>query len=86
MNKKTLNILFEKASNDKAPVVEITNSVISIISSNELKPQWLWDKPLMWIAAFSSAVAVPVVILAVVLHNAWIGPLFELSQAVSWAI
>ena len=85
-----MNTLFEKlthkARNENIPKVDIASRTISYISSNEIQTQWFWDKPLMWVAALSSAVAVPVVIIAILLHNVWIEPLHEISQIISWAI
>jgi hypothetical protein len=81
-----LNILFEKAGREKSPKVNVADNVIAIISANEKQTEWFRNKPLMWIAALSSAVAVPFVITAFVLHNLWIGPLFEISQVISWVM
>ena len=81
-----LNILFEKVRAEKSPKVDVADSVIAIITANEKEPEWFRDKPLMWIAALSSAVAVPFVVTAFVLNNLWIGPLFEISQVISWVM
>jgi hypothetical protein len=84
--KNTFEILCEKARKEDPPKVDVTERVIAIIAANEIQTDWFWDRPLMWVAAFSSAVAVPIVVLAIMLHNLWVGPLFEISQAISWVL
>lgn len=78
--------LCEKARGEEPPKVDIAKRTIAVISANEMRKDWFWDRPLMWVAALSSAVAVPVAVLAITLHNVWIGPLFEISQAISWVM
>jgi hypothetical protein len=84
--KNLFNTLCAKARTEDVPKVNIADRTIAFITSNELQTQWFWDKPLMWVAALSSAIAVPVVIMAILLHNFWIEPLFEISQVISWAM
>ncbi len=85
-----MNNIFEKlceiARKENPPKVDVSERVIAFISANEIQADWFWDRPLMWIAALSSAIAVPVVVMAVLLHNMWIEPLFEISQAISWVM
>ena len=84
--KNLFNILCDKAKNEEVPKVDVSERAIAIIGASEMRTDWFWDRPLMWVAALSSAAAVPVVIMAIMLHNMWIGPLFEISQAISWAM
>ena len=79
-------ILCERARGEKPPKVDIAERTIAVVAANEMRKDWFWDRPLMWVAALSSAVAVPVVVLAITLHNMWISPLFEISQAISWVM
>ena len=78
--------LFEKARGDKPPKVDVADRVISIITATEKKPELFWDKPLMWIAALSTAAAIPFAMLAFFINNIKVGPLFEISQAISWVM
>ena len=78
--------LCEKAAMDKPSRIDVAGKVIAVIKANEVKTDWFWDRPLMWIATLSSAIAIPFVIMAIMLHNMWIGPLFEISQVISWAM
>ncbi|MEJ2649031.1 MAG: hypothetical protein P8016_11565 [Sedimentisphaerales bacterium] len=84
--KNLFDILCERARNEDSPQVNVADKTLAIISASEIRTDWFWDRPLMWVAALSSATAVPVVIMAILLHNMWVGPLFEISQAVSWAM
>ena len=84
--KNLFDILCERARNEDSPKVNVADKTLAIISASEIRTDWFWDRPLMWVAALSSATAVPVVIMAILLHNMWVGPLFEISQAVSWAM
>jgi hypothetical protein len=84
--KNLFNTLCEKARTEDIPKVDVADKTMAFIESNEIRTQWFWDRPLMWVAALSSAVAVPVVIMAILLHNIWAEPLYEISQAVSWAM
>ncbi len=75
------------ARSEAPPRVDVAGRVIAILSAESGRSAGLdraSDKPLMWLAAFSSAVAVPAAVLAVIAYNNWVGPLFELSQAISW--
>jgi hypothetical protein len=84
--KNLFNILCERAQSESPPRVYVAEKAIAVIAASEIRTDWFWDRPLMWVAALSSAAAVPVVIMAILLHNLWIGPLFEISQAISWAM
>lgn len=84
--KNLFDILCEKAGSENPPHVNVAEKAIALITASEMRTDWFWDKPLMWVAALSSAAAIPLVIMAIMLHNMWVGPLFEISQAVSWAM
>lgn len=84
--KSFFEILCEKAGKEKAPKVNIAGKTIAFIEANEINTGWFWDRPLMWVAAFSSAAAVPLVVIAFLFHNVWTEPLYEISQAISWVM
>jgi hypothetical protein len=85
-SKNFFNTLVARASEDKPPQVNIADRVIAALTAKDQRLDWIWDRPLMWIAGLSSAIAVPVVTAAVYLHNIWIGPLYEISKAISWVM
>lgn len=84
--KNLFDALCARARTEDIPKVDVADTTMAFIESSELQAQWFWDKPLMWVAALSSAIAVPVVITAFLLHNIWEEPLYEISQVISWAI
>ena len=84
--KNLFETLCEKARSEDAPQVNIADRTIAFIKANEIQTEWFWDRPLMWVAALSSAAAVLIVIAAVLLHNMGIEPLYEISQAISWVM
>ena len=86
MKNNLFNTLVENAQKEATPQVYVADRVISTLVNEGKKLELYESKFLMFIAALSSAVAVPVALLAVLLHNLWIGPLFEISQAISWVI
>lgn len=85
-NKTIFESLAARARSEEAPRVNVAGSVIAILSAEEMRFEPVSDKLLMWLAAFSSAVAVPVVVAAVFVYQAWTDPLLELSQAISWVM
>ena len=86
MKNNLFNTLVENAQKEAIPQVYVADKVISTLVNEGKKFELYESKFLMFIAAISSAVAVPVALLAVFLHNFWIGPLFEISRAISWVI
>ena len=86
MKNNCFNMLVENAQKEAAPQVYVADRVISTLVNEGKKLELYESKFLMFIAAISSAVAVPVALLAVLLHNLWIGPLFEISRVISWVL
>jgi len=78
--------LIARARTDRAPNVDVAGRVIAILSAEQTRFEPVSDRPLMWLAAFSSAVAASVAIAAVFVYQTWSDPLYELSQAVSWVV
>lgn len=85
-NDNIFNSLIAKARNEEPPRVDIAEQVIAILAADEKQLERFWNRPLMWIAAFSSAAAVSVAVLAVLLHHMWVGPLYEISEVISWVM
>ena len=83
-NENRFQWLVNQARSEAPPSVDVAGRVIAILSAGQARPEPVSDKPLFWLAAVSSAVAVPAAVLAVIVYNNWGGPLFELSQAISW--
>jgi hypothetical protein len=85
-NDNFFNTLVTRAAEENAPQVNVADRVITTLTTQDRQLERIWERPLMWIAALSSAVAVPFVSLAVFLHNIWTGPLYEISKAISWVM
>jgi hypothetical protein len=85
-NKELFNALVTRAANEQSPRVNVGDNVIAALMARDKRLERIWAKPLMWIAALSSAAAVPFVTLAVFLNNIWTGPLNEISKAISWVM
>lgn len=83
-NEKRFENLIRSARSEVTPSVDVTDRVIAILTAGDRPFEAASDRPLMWLAAFSSAVAVPALILAVVVYYRTTGPLFEISRAIAW--
>lgn len=83
-NENRFQFLVNQARSEAPPSVDVAGRVIAILSTKQVRSELACDKPLMWLAAISSAIAVPAAVLAIIVYNNWVGPLFELSQAISW--
>jgi len=83
-NENKFESLITRARSEAAPSVDVADRVLAILAAKHDRLENISDRPLMWLAAFSSAVAVPAVIMAVVIYNSWVGPLFEISQTIAW--
>ncbi len=85
-NMNLFNTLITSASKEQSPQVNVADRVISTLRTQDQRLEWIWDRPLMWVAALSSAIAVPFATVAVFLHHIWVGPLYEISKAISWVM
>ncbi len=83
-NKSRFEALMARARSESPPAVDVAGRVIAILAAERLRVDRSPERPLMWLAAFSSAVAVPAVVAAIVVYNAWADPLLEISQAIAW--
>ena len=72
------------ARSESPPAVDVAGRVIAILAAERVRVDRRSERPLMWLAAFSSAVAVPAAVAAIVVYNAWADPLFEISRAIAW--
>lgn len=85
MNRKLYETLVTRAVDESPPTVDVRDGVLKILTSRQGQPVLVSDRPLMWMAAVSSIVAIPTAILAFVMYNNWTGPLVELAESISWA-
>ena len=83
-NESLFEALSARARSESPPSVDVAGRVIAILNAEQNRIEQLTEKPLLWLAAASSAFAVPAVIVAIMVYNASMGPLYEISQAISW--
>ena len=82
--RKNFETLIDRALDDAAPDVDVTAGVMAILTSRRRRNAFASEKPMMWVAAISSAVAVPAAMAAVFVYYTWAGPMTELLDSISW--
>jgi len=74
------------ARNETAPPVDVTARVIAILSTGREPPMFASEKHWAWLAAFSSAVAASITVIAIISYYFWTNPLVEISETISWVM
>ena len=74
-----------RARHEVPPSVDVSHAVIAMLetSPGAVGIERAEEKPLMWLAAFSSIFASAAAVLAVISYDAWV---VELSQAITWVM
>jgi hypothetical protein len=85
-NEDRFEILVARARGEIPPGVDVAGQVIAILTAEQDRLDRITERPLMWVAVFSSAAAIPAAILAIVAYYTWVDPLFEISQAIAWVM
>ena len=83
-NESLFETLFARARGESPPSVDVSGRVIAILKAEQNRIERMAEKPLLWLAAASAALAVPAVVVAIMVYNASTGPLYEISQAIAW--
>jgi len=83
-NESLFEALTARARSETPPSVDVAGRVIARLNAEQNRIERMAEKPLLWLAAASSAFAVPAVIVAIMVYNASTGPLYEISQAIAW--
>jgi hypothetical protein len=78
--------LAARARTEQPPQVDVTHSVLAMLSTGQAEPIAVTERFWMWLAAASAAVAVPAAVVAVTLYNASTGPLREIVNSIAWAM
>jgi hypothetical protein len=78
--------LAARAQAEQTPRVDVTQSVLHLLTAGEAQPLTAAERLWMWLAATASAVAVPAAAIAFVMYTRAAGPLNEIAEAISWAI
>jgi hypothetical protein len=78
--------LAARAHQEQTPRVDVTQSVLRLLTAGSAQPLTVAERLWMWLAATAAAVAVPAAVVAVVLYSQSAGPLNEIVEAISWAV
>ncbi|MCU0914544.1 MAG: hypothetical protein MUC88_08285 [Planctomycetes bacterium] len=78
--------LAARAQQEDAPRVDVACRILGILTAGQVQPLTVAERFWMWLAAVSSAVAVPTVAAALLLYARSAEPLSEISEAISWAL
>jgi hypothetical protein len=70
----------------RPPRVDVAQSVVDILTAGQAQPLTAAERLWMWLAAVSSAIAVPAATVAFVVYTRSTGPLSQIAEAISWAI
>jgi len=85
-NKNQFISLVNLAGSESVPEVDVTNQVLSTLTAKQKQYVFVSDKPLMWVAAISTAIAIPSAIITSFVYNALNSPLTEVMESISWVI
>ena len=78
--------LVARARSEAAPSVDVAGRVIAILAAEQDQLDRVTERPLMWLAAFSSTVAAAAAVFAIVVYNTWADPLMEIVDEISWVM
>lgn len=85
MDWKQIERMALRAQAERPPQVDVAHSVIRILSAGRAEPLGVAERFWMWLAAVSSAVAVPAAAVAFLAYARSAGPLSQIAEAISWA-
>ena len=85
-NENLFEALSARARSESPPSVDVAGRVIARLNAQQSRIEQMSEKPLLWLAAASSAFAVSAVVIAIMVYNASTGPLYEISQAIAWVV
>ena len=83
-NENLFEALAARARSESPPSIDVAGNVIARLSSEQSRIERMTEKPMLWLAAASSAFAVSAAVIAIMVYNASTGPLYEISQAIAW--
>jgi hypothetical protein len=78
--------LASRARAEEPPRVDVTQSVLVALTPSGPERLTAAERFWMWLAAASSAIAVPAAAVAFILYARAPGPMSEIAEAISWAI
>jgi anti-sigma-K factor RskA len=78
--------LVNQAKMESAPGINVSGDVLKILSESKIRQVYFSERFWMWLAAASSAIAVPAVMIALITYNNYTQPLKEMVDIISWVI
>lgn len=78
--------LAARARAEEPPKVSVAEGVLAMLTAGQAEPLTVAERFWMWLAAVSSAIAVPAAGVAFIVYARSAGPLNEIAEAISWAI
>ena len=77
--------LVGQARGERTPSVDVRGAVLSLLG-NESGERWVLERPMVWMAALSSTLALAVVAVVVLMYYRAADPLLEVANSISWVI
>lgn len=83
---KQLRSLAARARGERVTASDVSSRVIALLRTDPAQPIYALERPLMWMAGLSSALAVSAAVAALLLYfGGPVDPLNEMMETVSWA-
>ena len=83
---KRIKALAARARAETPPHVDVASGVLRILASEGAAPVPVSERLWIWLAAVSSAVAVPAAVLAITVYMRSADPLVQVVQSISWVV
>jgi hypothetical protein len=81
-----LKMLAARARSEPSPRVHVSGRVLAILETEQNSLVRMSEKPLMWVAVLSSAIAASVMVIAMISYFLQANPLAEISKTISWVM
>jgi hypothetical protein len=83
-SRKQFEALAKQARSEKAPAVDVSDSVLFVLRTRRGHAGLASERSLMWVAALSTAAAVPAGLAAMLTYYDWVRPMTELMRSILW--
>jgi hypothetical protein len=81
-----LKMLAARARSEASPRVDVGSRVLAILETEQSHLVRMSERPLMWVAVLSSALAASVMVIALISYFLQANPLAEISETISWVM
>lgn len=85
-NENRFEMLAARARGEIPPHVDVSGRVLTFLATEQNRLERMSERPLMWVALFSSALAASVVVIAIISYFLQTNPLAEISETISWVM